>query len=121
MATYPFTLREQDAVRAAGEAGFRYESETKKAIRFRSVDGEILIFNREFSSAIAFVFEETKAGKYLAKISSEKFGPRASSNFDEIGRGLTRNGNENNSGTQIQFADFARVREVLSAKEAGAC
>jgi hypothetical protein len=121
MATYPFTPREQDAVRAAGEAGFRYESETKKAIRFRSADGEVLIFNREFEGALAFVFEGAKSTKYLAKVVSEKVGPRASSNFEDIGRGLTRNGNENNSGTQIQFDDFVRVREILSAKGATPC
>jgi hypothetical protein len=113
MSSYPFTLREQDAIRAAGKCGFRYESETKKAIRFLSSEDENLVFNREFKGAIAFVVQEDNFHKYSTRLSGEKIGPRASSNFTDIGVGITRNGIVNNSGTQIQFDNFDRVCDVL--------
>jgi len=103
---------EQDAIRSFGRRGFRYVHETKKAVEFEDSTGRIAYLNREHSGvAVVLGFGTETAIAALPSVISINL--RASSNFADLGDGLTRNNKLNHQGLQVVLRSVADIETLL--------
>lgn len=112
MSEYPFSEREQEAIRELGKAGFRYVRETKKAIEFKNELGQFIELNREHSD-IALVFGFGLAIDCIGIQDVVGAGTRASSNFKGLEQSLTKNGKSNHQGQQVVLAHRSAIQTVI--------
>jgi len=115
MSAYEFTPQEQDVIRELGRLGFRYARETKKAVEFQNdATGQVIELNREHSG-FALVFGFGDPSRLSGAPGILKIGPRASSNFRGLGKGLTRNLRANHQGLQVVIEGVDVIKSVLGA------
>ncbi|MFN7102969.1 MAG: hypothetical protein ACK4N1_10125 [Pseudorhizobium sp.] len=112
MSEYPFSEREQDAIRELGKAGFRYVRETKKAVEFTNELGQFIELNREHSE-IALVFGFGVASDCASIQHVNGTGTRASSNFRGLDQSLTKNGKSNHQGQQVVVDHRSAIQIVV--------
>ena len=115
MAEYPFTIREQQAMRQFGKAGFRYDAETKKELSFVSLDELKRAYFSRLSKRPALNVDFGDPAAISSIPGVELGGKSASSNLRAFDMGATTRGGSQHQGNRIFLKDVHMIETVLKA------